>query len=176
MASPAFEVRDLPGRGRGLVAARDLQPGEEVLIDAPLVLTPAPEARSAVCATCLRILGAIALPSCWAGLAHQLEGLPACVHAGFAVGAQSSTIHCARALSRCRGCGVRLSRIQSRQSWTEGTIIMLHDRVHRHHASVCHAGSSCEHCSSCGQAAFCSPACAAEGRARPEVHSQCVCR
>jgi hypothetical protein len=50
-------VQDLPGRGRGLVAARDLQPGEVVLSDAPLLLTPAQEARTAVCATCLRIVG-----------------------------------------------------------------------------------------------------------------------
>lgn len=57
MAAAAYEVRKLPGRGKGLVAARDLQPGEEVLVDAPLLLTPAPEARTAVCATCLRILG-----------------------------------------------------------------------------------------------------------------------
>lgn len=53
----AYEVRQLPGRGHGLVAARDLQPGEEVLADAPLLLTPAPEARAAICTTCLRILG-----------------------------------------------------------------------------------------------------------------------
>lgn len=52
-----FEARQLPGRGQGLVAARDLAAGEEVLADSPLLLTPAPDARAAACATCLRILG-----------------------------------------------------------------------------------------------------------------------
>ncbi len=37
----AFEVRQLAGRGQGLVAARDLAAGEEVLADSPL-LTLAP--------------------------------------------------------------------------------------------------------------------------------------
>jgi hypothetical protein len=59
-AAAAYKVQDLPGRGRGLVAARALQPGEEVLPDAPLLLTPSLEARTAVCATCMRILGASA--------------------------------------------------------------------------------------------------------------------
>jgi hypothetical protein len=63
-AAPAFKVQDLPGRGRGLVAARDLQPGEVVLSDAPLLLTPAQEARTAVCATCLRIVGECQCGAC----------------------------------------------------------------------------------------------------------------
>ena len=54
----AFSVHRLPGRGNGLVATRDLDPGEEVLVDSPLLLTVAPEARAAVCTACLRGLSA----------------------------------------------------------------------------------------------------------------------
>jgi len=44
--------------GRGLVAARHLPAGHVVLVDLPALVVPAPDAAHAVCASCLRRLGA----------------------------------------------------------------------------------------------------------------------
>ncbi|KAK0187869.1 hypothetical protein F5146DRAFT_731719 [Armillaria mellea] len=38
--SPLFEVVDLPGRGKGVVAARDIQRGELVILEKPLFIVP----------------------------------------------------------------------------------------------------------------------------------------
>jgi hypothetical protein len=48
----------LPGRGMGLVAARDIQAGETVLVDEPLLLFVQPPFAAHACAQCLRMLSA----------------------------------------------------------------------------------------------------------------------
>ena len=55
-APSALEVRTVPGKGRGLFATRDLQPGETVLTEAPVLLVVADEYRNSTCAGCLRAL------------------------------------------------------------------------------------------------------------------------
>jgi hypothetical protein len=40
----SFEIQDLPGRGKGLVATKDIQQGELILREAPLLLLP-PESK-----------------------------------------------------------------------------------------------------------------------------------
>jgi SET and MYND domain-containing protein len=47
---------DIPGRGRGLIAARDIRAGETVLVDNPILVYVTEEAKRLVCANCLRIL------------------------------------------------------------------------------------------------------------------------
>ena len=54
---PVTEVA-LPGRGIGLVAARDIQAGETVLVDEPLLLFVQPPFAVHACAQCLRMLSA----------------------------------------------------------------------------------------------------------------------
>ena len=54
---PVTEV-EIPGRGIGLVAARDIQAGETVLVDEPLLLFVQPAFAAQACAQCLRMLSA----------------------------------------------------------------------------------------------------------------------
>ena len=54
---PVAEVA-LPGRGTGLVAARDIQAGETVLSEAPCLLFVQPGFAASTCAQCLRTLAA----------------------------------------------------------------------------------------------------------------------
>lgn len=49
----AVEVRALPGRGRGLVTTRQVEGGEAVLVEEPLLLTVSQEAKDNACAHCL---------------------------------------------------------------------------------------------------------------------------
>lgn len=49
----AVEVRALPGRGRGLVTTRQVEAGEAVLVEEPLLLTVSQEAKDNACAHCL---------------------------------------------------------------------------------------------------------------------------
>jgi hypothetical protein len=53
---PVAEVQ-LPGRGKGLVAVRDIRAGETVLSEAPFLLFVQPSFTGSVCAQCLRTLG-----------------------------------------------------------------------------------------------------------------------
>jgi hypothetical protein len=61
MAASGWPLRlaQLPERGRGLVASRDIAAGEVVLAEEPLLLTVAQEAATQACAHCLRWLAAV---------------------------------------------------------------------------------------------------------------------
>lgn len=52
--APALIVQERSGRGRGLVAARELHAGETVLNEPPLMLTPSLRCIRDVCCCCLR--------------------------------------------------------------------------------------------------------------------------
>lgn len=54
----AYEVKEIKGRGRGLVARRNIKAGETIIAEEPLLLTVAQEAKDAACAHCLRLLTA----------------------------------------------------------------------------------------------------------------------
>ncbi len=54
----AYTIKALPGRGRGLVAARTIKAGETIIAEEPLLLTVAQEAKDTACAHCLRLLTA----------------------------------------------------------------------------------------------------------------------
>ena len=54
--SSALVVSQIPNAGRGLTAARSIQPGEVVLREAPLLLTPSADLQDVVCANCLRFI------------------------------------------------------------------------------------------------------------------------
>lgn len=54
---------ELPGRGVGLVAVRDIAPGEIVMQEEPLILYPNEPLRQSVCGCCLRMLVAAGGPS-----------------------------------------------------------------------------------------------------------------
>jgi len=54
--SNLLEVREVPGRGRGLFARAPLRAGQTVLVERPVTLTVAADAQLDVCATCLRRL------------------------------------------------------------------------------------------------------------------------
>uniref|UniRef100_A0A383WD32 SET domain-containing protein n=1 Tax=Tetradesmus obliquus TaxID=3088 RepID=A0A383WD32_TETOB len=64
----AVEVRALPGRGRGLVTTRQVEAGEAVLVEEPLLLTVSQEAKDNACAHCLcwleRCTGAVRCQAC----------------------------------------------------------------------------------------------------------------
>ncbi|CAO2189353.1 unnamed protein product [Urochloa humidicola] len=60
-ASDALRVADLPGRGRGLVAARNVREGEVLLSEPPILLYPSTLASlRSYCAACFRSLPAAA--------------------------------------------------------------------------------------------------------------------
>ncbi|KQJ95536.1 histone-lysine N-methyltransferase ASHR2 [Brachypodium distachyon] len=69
MAGDALRVADLPGRGRGLVAARDILEGEVLLSEPPILLYPSSLASlPSYCSACFRCLPqaphAAPCPSC----------------------------------------------------------------------------------------------------------------
>ncbi|KAK3248384.1 hypothetical protein CYMTET_42145 [Cymbomonas tetramitiformis] len=53
-----FPVRhvEIPGRGRALVAARDIRPGETILNEPPTLIYVTDDSKGSVCAQCLRVL------------------------------------------------------------------------------------------------------------------------
>lgn len=51
-----FTVKELQGRGRGLVTTGLIKGGQSILEEEPLVLTVAQEYKDAACATCLKLL------------------------------------------------------------------------------------------------------------------------
>lgn len=53
-----MDVREIPGRGLGVVATRPLQSGEVILTELPILLYPQASAVSEVCSFCLRWLSA----------------------------------------------------------------------------------------------------------------------
>lgn len=94
----------LPGRGRALVAARDIRAGETVLSEAPLLLFTQRAFASTACARCLRLLDA--------GAARSARASPSCVQLLYSAAAsRSSPAHgCAAggvALVSCATCGSR---------------------------------------------------------------------
>lgn len=98
MVCPVRPV-ELPGRGVGLVAVRDIAPGEVVIQEEPLILYPNELLRQSVCGCCLRMLVPAAAG---AVIAQQQAGpCPACgtrcargalvrVRSGHHVGSRSS--------------------------------------------------------------------------------------
>jgi hypothetical protein len=67
-----FTIQALEGRGRGLVAQRDIKAGEVILSEEPILLTVSQEAKDAACAHCLRLLkpaGAFRRHRCFAAFA-----------------------------------------------------------------------------------------------------------
>lgn len=54
----SYVIKELPGRGRGLVASRHIKAGETVVAEEPLLLTVAQDAKDVACAHCLRLLHA----------------------------------------------------------------------------------------------------------------------
>ncbi|KAF7109860.1 hypothetical protein CFC21_110054, partial [Triticum aestivum] len=57
MAGDALKVADLPGRGRALLAARDILEGEVLLSESPILLYPSSFASlSSYCSVCFRSL------------------------------------------------------------------------------------------------------------------------
>uniref|UniRef100_A0A0E0LSB0 SET domain-containing protein n=1 Tax=Oryza punctata TaxID=4537 RepID=A0A0E0LSB0_ORYPU len=66
MAGDALRAADLPGRGSGLLAARNIREGEVILTEQPLLLYPASLASlPSFCSACFRSLSAAApCPSC----------------------------------------------------------------------------------------------------------------
>ena len=54
----SYIIKPLEGRGRGLVAARDIKAGETVVAEEPLLLTVGQDAKDYACAHCLRLLTA----------------------------------------------------------------------------------------------------------------------
>ena len=53
--SPGYKVRQVPGAGVGLVASRDLVPGELILSDSPTILSPPTRCRPQ-CLQCCKTL------------------------------------------------------------------------------------------------------------------------
>jgi hypothetical protein len=49
----AVEVKALPGRGRGLITVRQVEAGEVIIVEEPLLLTVSQEAKDNACAHCL---------------------------------------------------------------------------------------------------------------------------
>ena len=47
------ELKQLPGRGRGLVTTRDVQAGEVLIAEEPLLLTVSQEFKDHACSNCL---------------------------------------------------------------------------------------------------------------------------
>lgn len=37
---PAYELRDVPGKGKGMIATRDIDPGELVIVERPILISP----------------------------------------------------------------------------------------------------------------------------------------
>lgn len=50
-----LELRSHPRKGRGMHAARDIQGGETVLTEPPLLLVPSPDLPGQVCCGCMRV-------------------------------------------------------------------------------------------------------------------------
>lgn len=54
-----LEVRDVPGKGRGVFAARTIRGGEVVLSEQPLLLYPQQDTAAAFCSYCLRAFNSL---------------------------------------------------------------------------------------------------------------------
>jgi hypothetical protein len=88
-------VRDLPGRGAGLVATRPIAPGEVIVREAPLLLLPEAAAAGAVCAACLCYLSSAAQPHPCPGCRRVAFCGPACAAGAAAAPAHHTPLHCA---------------------------------------------------------------------------------
>ena len=55
-----LEVRNVPGRGRGLFTTRLVKAGEDLVVESPLLLTVSQDARETACAHCLKQLSPVA--------------------------------------------------------------------------------------------------------------------
>jgi hypothetical protein len=51
-----LEVRNVPGRGRGLFTTRLVKAGEDLLVESPMLLTVSQDAKETACAHCLKQL------------------------------------------------------------------------------------------------------------------------
>jgi len=54
-----LEVREVPGKGRGVFAARPIRGGEVVLHELPLLLYPQQSTAAAFCSHCLRAFNSL---------------------------------------------------------------------------------------------------------------------
>lgn len=55
----ALEAKDVPGKGRGAFAARQISGGETVLSEQPLLLWPQHSTAAAFCSHCLRAFNSL---------------------------------------------------------------------------------------------------------------------
>lgn len=99
-----MDLREIPGRGVGVVATRPLAAGEVILSELPILMYPQASAAAACCAHCLRCLAAPAPAAC-----------PTCAAARFcspecaAAAAVDAGSHCplvCRALAACNAAGL----------------------------------------------------------------------
>ena len=85
MTWPVQEM-ELPGRGKALVATRDIAAGETVLSDSPLLLFVHPAFASSSCAQCLRALDGAGSAPCACGsrvcsaACAEASQAPGCAH------------------------------------------------------------------------------------------------
>ena len=152
-------VREVPGKGRGVFATRDIGAGEVLLSEQPLVLYPQQGTAAAFCSHCLRAFnslgeqGAQCRRLCTAPRAHLVH-----------------RHHCRQPAARrllpapcclCSKCSVGPAH---------GLCLplLLHSRADDSAAAVVPCGS-------CGRVGFCSSACAAAAAADPGSHCPAVC-
>lgn len=55
----SLEVKEVPGKGRGVFAARLIKSGEVVLAEQPLLLFPQHSTAAAFCSHCLRAFNSL---------------------------------------------------------------------------------------------------------------------
>ncbi|KAI7843000.1 hypothetical protein COHA_003333 [Chlorella ohadii] len=105
----ALEAKDVPGKGRGVVAARAIGSGETVLADHPLLLWPQHSTAAAFCSHCLRAFNSLE------DNAEEVVPCPTCGQVGFcnaacaAAAAADPGSHCGavcRLLAACNMTGL----------------------------------------------------------------------
>ena len=101
---PVTEV-EIPGRGIGLVAARDIQAGETVLVDEPLLLVVHTAFAAHACAQCLRMLDA-----------GRQRGVGFTAHLS-----RSNTQNADVAPALCSSCESCRRATRARRRWLNGT-------------------------------------------------------
>lgn len=60
----ALEAKEVPGKGRGAVAARPIRGGETVLSEQPLLMWPQHSTAAAFCSHCLRAFNSLGKHRC----------------------------------------------------------------------------------------------------------------
>lgn len=142
----ALEAKEVPGKGRGAVAARPIRGGETVLSEQPLLLWPQHSTAAAFCSHCLRAFNSLGKHGA------SCKGLSACTATGGG--------HCGAAAASCAGCRQQPSALSNRPASPLDADDNAEEVVP---------------CSSCGQVGFCNAACAAAAAADPGSHCGAVC-